>query len=119
MMDGHIWFVGWYDGGDYHEIKITQKEVDNCATAGCGLNSILYYIGGKYGDEALYNMIYLQSIEPCGTNGIFRMCVTDPIKVHPEFQNGGIYLVDCNRTLICGNGDELYMRLVKEKGDIT
>jgi len=36
-----------------------------------------------------------------------------------EFQNGGIYLVDCNRTLICGNGDELYMRLVKEKGDIT
>lgn len=118
-MDGHIWFVGWYDGGDYHEIKITQKEVDNCATAGCGLNSILYYIGGKYGDEALYNMIYLQSIETFGTNGIFRMCVTDPIKVHPEFQNGGIYLVDCNRTLICGNGDELYMRLVKEKGDIT
>lgn len=45
--------------------------------------------------------------------------MTDPIKVHPEFQNGGIYLVDCNRTLICGNGDELYMRLVKEKGDIT
>ena len=84
-MDGHIWFVGWYDGGDYHEIKITQKEVDNCGTAGCGLNSILYYIGGKYGDEALYNMIYLQSIEPFGTNGIFRMCVTDPIKVHPEF----------------------------------
>ena len=38
MMDGHIWFVGWYDGGDYHEIKITQKEVDNCGTAGCGLN---------------------------------------------------------------------------------
>lgn len=27
-MDGHIWFVGWYDGGDYHEIKITQKEVE-------------------------------------------------------------------------------------------
>ncbi len=25
-MDGHIWFVGWYDGGDYHEIKITQKK---------------------------------------------------------------------------------------------
>lgn len=45
--------------------------------------------------------------------------MTDPIKVHPEFQNGEIYLVDCNRTLICGNGDELYMRLVKEKGDIT
>ena len=85
-MDGHIWFVGWYDGGDYHEIKITQKEVDNCGTAGCGLNSILYYIGGKYGDEALYNMIYLQSIEPFGTNGIFRMCVTDPIKFILNFK---------------------------------
>ncbi|ANU50740.2 hypothetical protein ADH76_06125 [Enterocloster clostridioformis] len=57
-MDGHIWFVGWYDGGDYHEIKITQREVDNCATAGSGLNSILYYVCGRYGDEALYNMIF-------------------------------------------------------------
>ena len=28
MMDGHIWFVGWYDGGDYHEIKNHSKEVD-------------------------------------------------------------------------------------------
>lgn len=50
-MDGHIWFVGWYDGGDYHEIKITQKEVDNCGTAGCGLNSILYYIGVNTGTK--------------------------------------------------------------------
>ena len=91
--------------------------MDSYGTAGSDLNSILYYVGGKYGDEALYNMIYLQSIEPFGTNGIFQMCVTDPIKVHPEFQNGGIYLVDCNRTLICSNRDELYIKMLKENGD--
>ncbi len=71
---GHIWFVGWYDGGDYHEIKITQKEVDSYGTAGSDLNSILYYVGGKYGDEALYNMIYLQSIEPFGTRHLSYVC---------------------------------------------
>ena len=105
-MDGHIWFVGWYDGGDYHEIKITQKEVDNCGTAGCGLNSILYYIGGKYGDEALYNMIYLQSIEPFGTNGIFRMCVTDPIKVHPR----------CRKSMFCCSQLNIFLHFEIQDG---
>ena len=83
MMDGHIWFVGWYDGGDYHEIKITQKEVDNCGTAGCGLNSILYYIGGKYGDEALLEALQKDEL----------------MSEIPAIKNGAVVLLDSTSRL--------------------